>query len=88
MFWVFGIPRGNHANLASGLVEPKVVSELLLAHGAGCVNLVAEDKEGDLRELLDREKRVELSLRLRESFIVDAIDEEDDAVDLGEVVTP
>ena len=62
--------------------------ELLLADGTGRVDLVAEDKEGHLRELLDREQRVELGLGLRETLNVDAVDEEDDAVHLGEVVPP
>jgi hypothetical protein len=62
--------------------------ELLLAHGAGCIDLVAEDEEGDLRELLDGEKGVELGFGLGEALEVGAVDEEDDAVDLGEVVSP
>ena len=62
--------------------------ELVLAHGAGCVNLVAEDKEGDLRELLDGEEGIELRLGLGEALKVGAVDEEDDPVDLGEVVPP
>lgn len=62
--------------------------ELLLAHSAGCVDLVAEDEEGDLRELLDGEKGVELGFGLGEALEVSAINEEDDAVDLGEVVSP
>ena len=62
--------------------------ELLLADGAWRVDLVAEDEEGDLGEFLDGQERVELSLGLGESLNVDAVDEEDDAVNLGEVVPP
>ena len=62
--------------------------ELLLADGAGRVDLVAEDEERHLGELLDREQRVQLRLRLGEPLDVDAVDEEDDPVDLGEVVPP
>ena len=74
--------------LASGLVETQVMSELLLAHRTRRVNLVAKDKERNLRELLNRKESVELGLRLREPLEVGAVDEEDDAVDLGEVVAP
>lgn len=65
-----------------------MVPELLLADSTRGVNLVAENKEGNLRELLDREECVELSLRLGEPLEVGAVDEEDDAVDLWEVVLP
>ena len=74
--------------LASGLVETQVMSELLLADGAGRVDLVAEDEERHLGELLDGEQRVELRLGLGEPLNVDAVDEEDDAVDLREVIPP
>lgn len=62
--------------------------ELLLADGASRVDLVAENEEGHLGELLDREERVELRLGLGEPLNVDAVDEEDDPVYLGEVVPP
>lgn len=50
------------------------MSKLLLAHGARCINLVAEDEEWHLVELLNGEKRVELGLRLWEAFNVDSVD--------------
>ena len=62
--------------------------ELLLADGASRVDLVAEDEERNFGELLNGKQRVELSLGLWESFVVNAIHKEDDTVDLGEVVTP
>lgn len=65
-----------------------MVTELLLADGARCVNLVAKDEEGHLGQLLDRQKRVKLRLRLGEALVVSGVDKEDDAVNLGEVVTP
>lgn len=65
-----------------------MMSQLLLAHGTRGINLVSENKEGDLGQLLDGEKRIQLSLRLREPLEVSAVDEEDDAVDFGEVVAP
>lgn len=74
--------------LASGLVETQVMSKLLLAHRTRRVNLVAKDKERNLRELLDRKESVELGLRLCEPLEVGAVDKEDNAVDLGEVVAP
>jgi hypothetical protein len=64
------------------------MTELVLTDGAGCVNFVAEDEEGNLGEVLDREERVQLGLGLGEALKVGGIDEEDDAIDLGEVVTP
>ena len=45
----------SYTYLAGGLVETQLMPELVLAHSAGCVNLVAEDKEGNLREFFDRE---------------------------------
>ena len=62
--------------------------ELVLAHGPWRVNLVAEDKEGNLRELLDGKEGVELRLGLREPLKVGTVDKEDDTVDLREVVPP
>ena len=76
------------AYLARGLVQTEVMPELLLRDGTGRVDLVAEDEERHLRELLDREQRVQLGLGLWEALDVDAVDEEDDAVDLREVVPP
>ena len=84
--------RGSDTNglthLARGLVEPEVVPQLLLADCARGVDLVAEHEEGHLRELLDGEQGVELRFRLGEALKVGAVDEEDDAVNLGEVVAP
>ena len=74
--------------LAGGLVQTQLMPELVLAHGAGCVNLVAEDKEGDLGELLNGEEGVKLRLGLGEPLKISTVDEEDDTVDLREVVTP
>ena len=41
--------------LTRGLVEAELVAELLLRDGAGGVDLVAEDEEGNVGELLDRD---------------------------------
>jgi hypothetical protein len=75
-------------NLASRLVESKMVSKFLLAHSTECINLVAEDEERNFGEFLDREQRVKLGLRLGETLVVGRVDQENDAIDLREVVTP
>lgn len=41
--------------LTRGLVEAELVAELLLRDGTGGVDLVAEDEEGNVGELLDRD---------------------------------
>lgn len=78
----------QETHLPSRLVQPQVVSELVLADSAGRVDLVPEHEEGHLREILDGEERVELGLGLGEALVVSAVDEEDDSVDFGEVVAP
>lgn len=69
-------------------MKAKSVTELLLRDGTGGVNLVTENKEGNLVELLDGEEGVELGFRLVEALRVLRVYEEDDAVDFGEVVLP
>ena len=64
------------------------MSELLLAHGARRVDLVAKDKERYLRELLDRKESVQLRLGLCETFEVGTVNQEDDTVYFGEVIAP
>lgn len=64
------------------------MSELVLGDGIGVVDLVAQDHERDLGQLLHLEQRVQLGLRFGESLVVLGVDEEDDSVDLGEVVSP
>ena len=78
----------RHLALASGLVQAELVAEDVLGDGAGVVDLVAEDDKGDLGQLLHGQERVELGLGLGESFVVLGVDEEHDAVDFGEVVSP
>ena len=50
------------AYLASGLVEAKMVSQLFLTDRTRRVDLVAEDKEGNLGELFDTKESIELGL--------------------------
>lgn len=64
------------------------MSELLLADSTECVDLVAENEEGNLGEFLDGEQCIKLGLRFSETFVVSRVDQEDDTVDLGEVVAP
>lgn len=64
------------------------MAELILRDGVGMIDLVAEDDEGDLRELLHREERIQLRLGLWEPLVILGVDEEYDTVDFGEVVLP
>lgn len=73
---------------AGGLVQTQLVAKLVLAHGIGVVNLVAEDEEGDLGEVLHGQEGVELGLGLGESLVVLGVDQEDDTANFGEVVLP
>lgn len=74
--------------LPGGRGDAQRVSELVLAHCAWCVDLVAENEEGHVRELVDSEEVVKLGLRLAKSFWVGCVDEEDDTVYFWEVVFP
>jgi hypothetical protein len=64
------------------------MSQLVLAHGIGVIDLVSEDEEGHLGQLLHGEEGVELGLGLGEALVVLGVDEEDDPADFGEVVFP
>lgn len=74
--------------LASGLDQSEGRAELLLRDGAGSVNLVSENQEGNTLELLDGKESIQLSLGLQETLAVLAINQEDNAVDFGEVILP
>lgn len=69
-------------------MQTKSIPELLFRDGAGCINLVAEHEEGNLGQFFDRQERVELGFGFVEAFDVLRINEEDDAVNFGEVVLP
>jgi len=81
------VTEGNLA-LASRLVEAEVVPKLLLRNSAGGVNLVAENKEGNLGELFYGEKGIEFGLGFGKALEVGGVDEEDDSVNFREVVSP
>lgn len=74
--------------LPSRLVQPELVSELVLRHRVRMIDLVAQDDKGDALQLLHREEGVELELGFGEALVVLGVDEEDDARDLGEIVLP
>lgn len=78
----------RHLALAGRLVESELVAESVLGDRAGVVDLVSEDDKGDLGELLHGQQGVEFGLGLGEALLVLSVDKEDDAVDLGEVISP
>lgn len=64
------------------------MSQFLLAHGARVVDLVSENKEGDLGKFLHGEEGVQLGLGLDKPLVVLRVDQEDNAADFGEVILP
>lgn len=80
--------RKRLTHLSSRRVQPKSVTKLLLRNGTGGVNLVTKNEEGNLVQLLNGEEGVKFRLGLVETLGVLRVDEEDDAVDFGEVVLP
>jgi len=62
--------------------------QLFLTDSTGCIDLVTKNKEGNLGKLLNGEEGVEFGFRFGESLEVGAVDEEDNAVDLREIVAP
>jgi hypothetical protein len=64
------------------------VSQLILAHGIRVIDLVAQDQERYFGKIFHREEGVELGFRLGKTFVVFGVDEEDDAGNFGEIVTP
>mmetsp|Transcript_23679 Transcript_23679/g.73377 ORF Transcript_23679/g.73377 Transcript_23679/m.73377 type:complete len:211 (+) Transcript_23679:43-675(+) len=80
---------GRLALLASRhTVDPETRDELILRHCLREVDLVAKDHERRLLELLSAEQLVEFHLRLVDAAFVGGVNNENDAVDLGEVVRP
>lgn len=78
----------NASHLSSRRNDAQSIPQLILTHRARRIDLVAEEHEGDFRELLDGEERVEFGFGFVESFRVLRVDEEDDSVNFGEVVLP
>ena len=48
--------------LSGGLVEPKMMPQLLFTDSTGGVNLVTQDEEGNLGKFFDREQGIEFGL--------------------------
>lgn len=80
-------PPSTHL-AGSLLVEVEELAQLVLAGGAGLVDLVAEDEHGAVAERLVRQQRVQLGLGLVQALVVARVHEEHDGVDGGEVVAP
>lgn len=64
------------------------MTQLILGHGIGMIDLVTQDEEGDFAEFFHGEQRVQLGFGFRESLEVFGVDEEDDAAYFGKVVFP
>ena len=64
------------------------MAELVLGDRIGVVDLVAQDDEGHLGELLHGQEGVELGLGLGQALVVFRVDEENDAINFGEVILP
>ena len=74
--------------LARGVIQTELLPQLILTDRIRVVDLVAQDDKGHLGQLLHRQESVELDLGLGKALVVLGINEEDDAVHLGEVVSP
>ena len=66
-------------------VQAKLVSDLSGVHGVGQILLVGEDQEKSITELVLVEHALELLARLRDTFPVVRVDDEDDALCVLEV---
>jgi len=68
------------------LIQSQAMPELVLGHGFGVVDLVAEDQKGHFGELFEVEEFVEGVFGFGEALGVFGVDEVHDAVDFGEVL--
>lgn len=84
----FVLPLLNATHLAGRVVHAQLMTQLLLTDRTRSIDLVTQDQKRNVRQRFDREQGVELGFGFRESLDVGRIDEEDDAVDFGEVVAP
>lgn len=78
----------RHLALTSGLVQTKLVTQLILTDGIGVVDLVSENQERNLGELLHGQEGVQFGLGLVETLMVNGIAEEYNSRNLGEIVLP
>ncbi|GMS97351.1 hypothetical protein PENTCL1PPCAC_19526, partial [Pristionchus entomophagus] len=78
----------NLAFAGAHVLHAEVPLELVLAHRARLVDLVAEYDDGSGGHHLIPEQTLQLGLRLHQSLVVGGVDQEDDAVHGREVVLP
>ena len=64
------------------------MSQLILAHCVGVIDLVSQNQKRGLGQIFHGEEGVELGFGLGEAVVVFGVDEEDDAGDFGEIVAP
>lgn len=74
--------------LARRLIHAQLVAKLILRDSVGVVNFVAENDEWHLGKFLHGEERVELGLGLGKALVILGVNEEDDAVNFGEIILP
>ena len=69
-------------------IQAKSLTEFFFRTGTRPVDLVAENKDGAVCELLIREKRVELGFWLDKSVSITNIDQKNDGIDGGKIISP
>ena len=69
-------------------VETELVGDLSGVHGVGKILLVGEDKQESITELILVEHALELLTRLRDTFPIVGVDDEDDTLGVLEVMSP
>ena len=65
-----------------------MVPQLFLANSTRGIDFVTQNEERNLCELFDGEQGIKFGFRFGEAIEIGAVDEEDNSVNLGEVVTP
>jgi hypothetical protein len=65
-----------------------MVPQLLFADRTRSINLISKNEERNLGQFLNRQKRIKLGFRLGKALKIRTVDEENDAVNFGEVVAP
>ena len=69
-------------------IQAKSLTEFFFRTGTRPVDLVAENKDGAVCELLVREKRVELGFWLDKSVSITNVDQKNDGIDGGKIISP
>jgi hypothetical protein len=64
------------------------MSQLVLRHSIGVIDLVSEDEERRLLEVLHSQKGVKLGFRFGKAFVVFGVNKEDNATDFWEIIPP